>query len=59
MKLGTGQVDEAAASLLKFRDRIDVDKSKAPATLGVIVSSGYGFMRKDGVAVIPIGALGP
>lgn len=59
VKLGTGQVDEAAASLLKFRDRIDVDKSKAPATLGVIVSSGYGFMRKDGVAVIPIGALGP
>lgn len=59
VKLGAGQVDEAAASLLKFRDRIDADKSKYPGTLGVIVSSGYGFMRSDGVAVIPIGALGP
>ena len=59
VKLGMGQVDEAAASLLKFRDRVDASKSKAPGTLGVIVSSGYGFLRKDGVAVIPIGALGP
>jgi predicted AAA+ superfamily ATPase len=59
VKLGAGQVDKAAASLLKFRDRVDVRKSRAPGTLGVIVSSGYGFLRKDGVAVIPIGALGP
>ena len=59
VKLGMGQVDQAAASLLKFRDRVDASKSKAPGTLGVIVSSGYGFLRKDGVAVIPVGALGP
>jgi len=26
--------------------------------LGVIVGTGYGYMRKDGVAVIPVGALG-
>jgi len=59
VKLGAGQVDQAAASLLKFRDRVDASKSKVPGTLGVIVSTGYGFLRKDGVAVIPIGALGP
>jgi predicted AAA+ superfamily ATPase len=59
VKLGAGQVDQAAASLLKFRDRVDASKSKVPGTLGVIVSSGYGFLRKDGVAVIPIGVLGP
>ena len=30
-----------------------------PAMLGVIIGFGYGYMREDGVAVIPIGALGP
>lgn len=59
VKLGTGQIDEAAATLLKFQNRVDASKSKVPTTLGVIVSSGYGFLRNDGVAVIPIGALGP
>lgn len=58
VKLGTGQVDQAAAALLKFRDRMDLNKCGEPTTLGVIVSTGYGYMRKDGVAVIPIGALG-
>jgi predicted AAA+ superfamily ATPase len=57
VKLGAGQVDEAAASLLKFQQRIDAGRTGKARTLGVIVSSGYGFLRKDGVAVIPIGAL--
>jgi hypothetical protein len=30
-----------------------------PLLLGVIVATGYGYRREDGVAVIPIGALGP
>ena len=59
VKLGAGQIDPAAKALLKFRDRVDPEKSGAPRTLGVIVSSGYGYLRKDGVAVIPIAALGP
>ncbi len=59
VKLGVGQVDEAASTLLKFRDRIDLSKCGEPRTLGVIVSTGYGYKRSDGVAVIPIGALGP
>lgn len=59
VKLGAGQIDEAAATLLKFRNRLDLDKCGAPQTLGVIVSSGYGYRREDGIAVIPIGTLGP
>jgi len=59
VKLGTGQVPEAASTLLKFRDRIDLRQAGEPAILGVIVSNGYGYMRKDGIAVIPIGILGP
>lgn len=59
VKLGVGQVDEAAAALLKFRGRLDLGKCGDPKTLGVIVSSGYGYLREDGIAVIPVGALGP
>ena len=59
VKLGTGQVDAAAASLLKFRERVDLAAAGEPEMLGVIVSSGYGYVRNDGIAVIPIGALAP
>lgn len=59
VKLGHGQIDEAAANLLKFGERVDTAKSGAPATLGVIVATGYGYRRHDGVAVIPFGAMGP
>lgn len=30
-----------------------------PATLAVIVATGYGYVRSDGVAAIPTGALAP
>lgn len=59
VKLGQGKVDGAAANLLKFAERVDTKKSGAPSLLGVITGTGYGYMRRDGVAVIPIGALGP
>jgi predicted AAA+ superfamily ATPase len=59
VKLGQGQVDHAAANLTRFAERIDIAKCGRPALLGVIVATGYGYRREDGVAVIPIGALGP
>ena len=59
VKLGAGRVDEGAASLLKFVERVDLDRCGKPSALGVIVSDGYGYVREDGISVIPIGALGP
>ena len=59
VKLGIGQVDEAAENLLDFANKVDTSKAGAPAALGVITSTGYGYTRDDGVAVIPIGHLGP
>jgi len=59
VKLGQGQIDDAAASLMRFAKRIDMARCGSPALLGVIVATGYGYRREDGVAVIPIGALGP
>lgn len=59
IKLGPGKIDEGAETLKKFSASIDKDSCGEPATLGVIVGSGYGYTREDGIAVIPVGALGP
>jgi uncharacterized protein len=59
VKLGSGQIDAAAATLVTFAERVDTDRCGAPKALGVIVGTGYGYKRPDGVQVIPIGALGP
>lgn len=56
---GTEAIDEAAAALRKFADRVDTSRTGPPATLAVIVGSGYGYVREDGVQVIPLGCLGP
>lgn len=59
VKLGQHQVDSAAEKLLAFANRVDTARCGAPAALAVVVGTGYGYVRPDGVAVIPIGALGP
>jgi hypothetical protein len=59
IKLGHGHVEDAAATLLKFAARVDTRTSGPPSFLAVIVGAGYGYVRADGVAVVPIGALGP
>ncbi|MGI8758672.1 MAG: ATP-binding protein [Acidimicrobiales bacterium] len=59
VKLGAGLVEEGALSLLRFREAIDTARSGKPVLLGVISGTGYGYVRPDGIAVIPIGALGP
>ncbi|GAB2688829.1 DUF4143 domain-containing protein [Thalassiella azotivora] len=58
VKLGVGQVEEAAAGLTAFAAKVDTSRVGAPAVLGVITSTGYGYTRPDGVVVIPVGALG-
>lgn len=59
VKLGPERVDEAAASLRRFKSAVDTRKSGEPAVLGVITTATYGYVRDDGVAVVPIGALCP
>ncbi len=59
VKLGLGEVDAAAEHLLKLKDRVDTHATGEPLVLGVITGTGYGYVRNDGVAVIPIGALCP
>ena len=59
IKLGVARVEAAAVSLLRFAERVDTRALGPPAALGVIVGSGYGYRRPDGVSVIPCGTLGP
>ncbi|MBI2684580.1 MAG: ATP-binding protein [Actinobacteria bacterium] len=58
IKLGIGQIDQAANNLSEFRRRVDTTRRGEPALLGIIVGSGLGFVRPDGIHVIPVGALG-
>lgn len=59
IKMGTGMVEQGAASLLKFVDRVDTDKCGCPSLMAVITGTGYGYQRDDGVTVLPIAALKP
>jgi predicted AAA+ superfamily ATPase len=59
VKLGPARADEAAANLAKFAKRVDISRRGEPSLLAVIVGSGYGYIRPDGVHVIPVGALAP
>jgi uncharacterized protein len=56
---GERRIEEGTATLLRFKERIDTSKSGDPAALVVVTATGYGYVREDGVSVIPIGALGP
>jgi predicted AAA+ superfamily ATPase len=59
VKLGQREVDSAAEQLLRLRDRVDTGVAGEPVALVVVTTTGYGYVRKDGVAVVPIGALTP
>lgn len=59
IKLGAGLVDEGAVSLRRFVDAVDIARCGEPACLAVISGTGFGYVRDDGIAVVPIGALAP
>lgn len=59
VKLGVGSVEAGVASLKKFADRVDTTKCGHPQRMAVITGAGPAYTRPDGVAVIPITALGP
>lgn len=58
IKLGPGQVEAAAAGLLRFRQQIDTRRTGEPAFLALVCGSGYGYRRADGIAVVPVGHWG-
>lgn len=59
VKLNPKAVDSAANGLLRFVEKVNTKIAGEPSFLGVITGSGFSHRRADGVAVIPIGTLGP
>ncbi len=52
-------VDNAAASLLRFKDKVDLAKTGVPAFLAVATTRSAALRREDGVHVVPVASLGP
>lgn len=60
VKLGGPQlVEQGVESLRRLRESVDTDRMGEPRKLMVITAGGYGFEYPDGIAVVPITALGP
>lgn len=59
VKMNPSAVDSAAASLLRFRDKVDTAKTGEPAFLGVVTTRSAALRRVDGVYVLPVATLGP
>ena len=58
IKLGTGQIEDAAMNLKKFVAQLDPKKTKAPVSMNIITGTGISYTRNDGINVISIGSLG-
>jgi len=58
IKLGIGQIEEAAANLKKFVSVVDAAKEKQPKSLNIITGTGISYKRTDGINVISIASLG-
>lgn len=59
IKLGENAADAAASSLLKFAQKVDLERHGEPLALAVITGGRFAYQRSDGVSVIPISLLGP
>jgi hypothetical protein len=57
VKLGSKQIEEAAANLIKLSEKVDTDKLGHPSFLMVLTGGQYAYKRADGVWVVPIGCL--
>jgi predicted AAA+ superfamily ATPase len=58
IKLGTGQIDQAAANLNKLVSIIDDKKVMLPKSLNIITGTGVSYTRTDGINVISHASLG-
>jgi predicted AAA+ superfamily ATPase len=58
IKLGAGQIEEAAANLLRFASLVNSEKCQAPKSLNIITGTGMSYTRKDGINVISFASLG-
>ncbi len=58
IKLGTGQIEDAAINLIKFASLLDKKNVNNPKSLNIITGTGISYTRKDGINVISLSSLG-
>jgi predicted AAA+ superfamily ATPase len=58
IKLGTGQIEAAAANLNKFVSILDHKKTSYPKSLNIITGTGISYTRNDGINVISLASFG-
>ncbi|MDR1223346.1 MAG: DUF4143 domain-containing protein [Tannerella sp.] len=58
IKLGTGQIEEAATGLHKLASILDNAKVQPPKSLNIITGTGISYTRPDGINVISLASLG-
>jgi len=57
VKMGAKEIEEAAKNLIALREKINTAKMREPSFLAVITCTEFGYRRKDGVFILPIGCL--
>jgi predicted AAA+ superfamily ATPase len=58
IKLGIGQIDEAAANLHALSTKLDPNRVNPPKSLNIITGTGISYTRNDGINVISFASLG-
>ena len=57
IKLGAGEIKDAADNLNKFKDKVDTDKYGEPTFLMILTGADYSYKREDGIYVVSIGTM--
>ncbi|MDR3215995.1 MAG: DUF4143 domain-containing protein [Clostridiaceae bacterium] len=57
VKMGSSEIEKAAANLLKLKATVNTEKMNEPSFLMVVTASAYAYRRPDGVYIVPIGCL--
>ena len=57
IKLGSNEFEKAAENLIKLSEIIDHKKMNNPSFLMILTGTKLGYIREDGVLVVPIGCL--
>ncbi len=57
IKLGSKEIEEAAAHLIKLKNKINTDKMREPSFMMVLTGTELAYRRNDGIYIVPIGCL--
>lgn len=57
VKMGNKEIEDAAANLLKLKEKVDTGRMNEPSFLMIITAGEYAYTRDDGVSIVPIGCL--